>query len=183
MTGKGIRMLQNIIALNTKSKTLGYLAVDFLVICFVYLLPSLSHLTSIPFYLFDPMRLALIFCIITTGRKNSILIALTLPLVSILISSHPAVVKGLLISAELSLNVFLFYFFSKRWSNLFVSMFVSIFFAKVFYYSVKIVLLNYNLIQGELISTPLWIQGLMMVVLSLCVLIIARKDAKNAKEY
>lgn len=169
-------MLQNIIALNDRTKTISYLAADILIICFIYLLPSLSHLTSVPFYLFDPMRLALVFCIITTSRKNSFFIALTLPVISLLISFHPVFFKSVIISAELGVNVLVFYFLSKRWKNLFITMFVSILCAKIFYYSIKIVLLGTGLIQGDLISTPLSIQLLMLFLLSFFTFVLLRKS-------
>ena len=171
-------MLQNIMTINFRSKTIVYLAADFLVLCFIYLIPTFSHLTTIPFYLFDPMRLALVFCIIYTGRKNSLLIALTIPLISLLISSHPVLIKGIIISAELMLNVIVFYILSKRLNNLFVVMFVSILIAKVFYYSVKMVLLISGLIHGNLVSTPLWIQIVMMFVLSILTFISFRKSGE-----
>lgn len=160
-------MSQNILTLNNRNKTVRYLTADIFVICFIYLVPSLSHMTSIPFYLFDPMRLALVFCIIHTDSKNSILIALTLPLISLLISSHPILIKSIMISAELLINVLAFYLFYKRQKNLFVSMFISILLAKVFYYSAKIIILNFGLIKGNLVSTPLWLQLIVMLLLSI----------------
>lgn len=172
-------MMQNILTLNNKTKRIRYLTADIFLICFIYLVPSLSHMTSIPFYLFDPMRLAIVFCIIYTDNKNSILIALTLPLISLLISSHPVFIKSIIISAELLINVLAFYFFYKRQKNLFVSMFISIFFAKVFYYSAKIAFLNFGLIKGNLISTPLWMQFIVMLILSIYALIAFKGENKQ----
>ena len=173
-------MLQNTIVYNLRSKTIGYLATDFLIICFIYLLPSLAHLTAIPFYLFDPMRLALVFCIIFTDKKNSIVIALTLPVISLLISSHPALIKSIIISAELVLNVLAFYFLSTSWKNQFITMFVSILIAKVFYYSTKITLFSLGFIQGDLVSTPIWIQCMMLFLLSIFTFIFLRNTERPA---
>lgn len=169
-------MLQNILSLNYRSKTIGYTTTDILIIGIIYLLPSFSHLTSIPFYLFEPMRLAIVFCIINTNQKNSILIALTLPAISLILSSHPDFVKSLLITAELVLNVLAFYFISKRLNNSFIVMLISILMAKIFYYSSKLVLLNMNLIQGGLISTPLWIQYIMMFFFSIYTVLAFKKN-------
>jgi hypothetical protein len=72
-------MHESILSFNYKSKPVGYLFIDFVIIAFIYFLPALSHFIAIPFYLFEPMRLGLIFCIINTNRINSILVALTIP--------------------------------------------------------------------------------------------------------
>ena len=172
-------MLQDLPTLNYKSKTIGYLAKDILIIAFIYLLPALSHITSIPFYLFEPMRLALVFCIINTNRKNSLFIALTLPAISLLLSSHPVFAKSILISAELIINVLVFYFLSKRLKNIFIAMFMSILFAKIFYYSTKIILLSLGFIQGDLVSTPLWIQYIMMFLFSIYAVIALKNNSES----
>jgi hypothetical protein len=160
-------MLQNILSSGYKSKTAGYAFVDLVIIAFIYFLPSLSHLTSIPFYLFEPMRLAIIFCILSTSRNNSLLIALTLPVISLIISSHPVLVKSLLITLELIANVLLLYYLIQRLRNKFLAILLSIFFAKVVYYMGKLSLLSLGLLDGELISTPLWLQYIMMFLFSI----------------
>lgn len=172
-------MLQNILAVDFKSKKVRYLATDILIVASIYLLPALSHITSIPFYLFEPMRLALVFCIINTNRKNSLFIALSLLAISLLLSSHPAFVKSILISAELIINVLVFYVLSKRIKNIFIAMFLSILFAKVFYYSTKIILLSLGFFQGDLVSTPLWIQYIMMFLFSIYTVIALKKNSKS----
>ena len=169
--------MHHILAVDYKSKRVGYIVTDILIVAFIYLIPTLSHLTSIPFYLFDPMRLALVFCIINTNRKNSLFIALTLPFISLLISAHPVVIKSILITAELVINALAFYYFTKRMKNVFISMFLSILFAKVFYYFSKIVFLSLGLIQGDLISTPLWIQYVMILIFSLYAVLAMKKSS------
>jgi hypothetical protein len=160
-------MIQNVFAVDVKSRRFGYLITDLLVVGFIYLLPTISHFTSIPFYIFDPMRIALVFCIIVTNQKNSLLIALTLPMFSLVVSSHPDFAKGILITAELALNVFAFYIFSESFKNKFIAMFISILIAKVFYYISKLLFINLGILQGDLFSTPIWLQYLVIVVLSI----------------
>jgi hypothetical protein len=172
-------MIQNILALSNKSKSISYLVTDIIVICFIYLLPSLSHLTSIPFYLFEPMRLALVFCIISTNKKNSILIALTLPVVSIVLTSHPAIAKGIIITSELLINLIVFYFLVARIRNKFIAMFISILMAKICYYSLKYISINIGIINGDLVSTPILIQLIMIVLLSMVVGIFFIKNRES----
>ena len=125
---------------------------DILALVVIYLVPSISHLLGFPLYYFDPMRLMLILSLVYTNRNNTLLIASTLPLVSLLISEHPSLIKSLLIGSELTLNVWLFYRLSRKIKNYSIPIFFSIIIAKVFYYSAKYISINTSLINGELFS-------------------------------
>jgi hypothetical protein len=148
--------------------------IDFLTITFIYFLPALSHLTSLPLYLVDPMRIAVIFCLAHTSRKNTFLIAITISLFSLVVSSHPAVIKSMLISIELMVNVFLFYVLIEK-TNTFTSMFLSIVFSKIVYYSTKFLCIQLHLIDGKLVFTSLIIQWFVAVGLSLYVAFIYKR--------
>ena len=139
---------------------------DLVALLAIYLVPAVSHLLSFPIYYLEPMRIMLILAIVHTSRKNAYLIALTLPLFSFFISAHPSLVKTSLITGELLLNVWLFFFLSEKLSNKTLSIFFSIIVSKIFYYLVKFLLINSALISGDLISTPLYIQIIMVFVLS-----------------
>jgi hypothetical protein len=154
--------------------------IDFLAITFIYFLPALSHLISLPLYLMEPMRLAVIFCLVHTNRKNAVIIAVTVPLFSLVVSSHPAIIKSVLITIELLINLFLFYFLIEK-TNKFISMFLSIILSKIVYYSAKFLLIQINLIDGELITTSLIIQWIVTLGLSLYVALILknREDLKT----
>ncbi len=140
--------------------------IDFIAITFIYLLPSLSHLTNVPLYIIEPMRLAVIFCLLHTNKKNTFLVAITIPLFSLVVSSHPAILKSVLIICELMINLLLFYFLVKK-TNAFVSMFLSIVFSKIVYYSAKYIFIQMNMIESNLISTPMLVQWLIAIGLSL----------------
>jgi hypothetical protein len=171
-------MHQSILSFNYKSKPVGYLFIDLVIIAFICFLPALSHLFAFPFYLFEPMRLGLIFCIITTNRTNSILVALSLPFISLLISSHPDFAKSILISAELMINAIIFYYLMQRMNNKFLVMLISIIIAKSIYYTGKLSFLSLGFLEGDLISTPLWIQYIMILAVS----IIAQLSLPNKTE-
>jgi len=153
--------------------------IDFLAITFIYFLPALSHLISLPLYLMEPMRLAVIFCLVHTNRKNAVIIAVTVPLFSLVVSSHPAIIKSVLITIELLINLFLFYFLIEK-TNKFISMFLSIILSKIVYYSAKFFLIQVNLIDGGLISTSLFIQWVVAIGLSLYTALIF-KDQEELK--
>lgn len=140
--------------------------IDLIALLAIYLVPSVSHLLGFPVYYLEPMRIMLILGIVHTSRKNAYLIALTLPLFSLIISTHPSLIKTSLITGELLLNVWLFFFFSEKSSNKTLGIFLSIIVSKIFYYLVKFILITSVLISGDLITTPMYIQILMLFVFS-----------------
>jgi hypothetical protein len=139
---------------------------DLLALLFIYLVPAISHLLSFPVYYLEPMRIMLILALVHTTRKNAYLIALTLPLFSLLISAHPSLIKTFLVTGELLLNVWLFFLLCEKLSNKTLSLFLSIVVSKIFYYVIKFFLVTSALISGDLISTPIYIQIIMLFVLS-----------------
>ncbi len=136
-------------------KTVVYDLLAFGVITFI---PGLSHLTAIPFYLLEPMRIILLLSIVYTSRKNVYLLTIALPVFSFIISAHPVFAKSLLITSEMALNVFLFYFLLKFFKNSFLPAAISIFLSKSFYYSVKFILISTGIIASDLVSTPFMLQ-------------------------
>ncbi|HSW54279.1 MAG TPA: hypothetical protein VLH59_04255 [Ignavibacteriaceae bacterium] len=149
---------------------------DLMALLAIYLVPAVSHLLSLPVYFIEPMRIMLILALVHTSQKNAYLIALTLPVFSFLISAHPSLIKTSLITGELLLNVWLFFFLSEKLSNKTLSIFLSIIASKILYYMVKLLLINSALMTGNLISTPIYIQVIMLFVFSVYVyLFICRK--------
>jgi hypothetical protein len=146
--------------------------IDIFLIAAVYFVPTFSHLLNFPLYLLDPMRVIIVLSIIFTSRNNSYLLALTLPMFSFILSSHPYFLKAVLITSELTLNIFMFYFLFKTFNNYFMSMLASILSAKVYYYLIKSILISMGLIETNLISTSLLIQLGMALFLSSLIYII-----------
>ena len=165
-------------ALSSRQPITKSLLFDVLGLLVIYFLPALSHLFNIPFYLFEPMRLMLILAIAHTSKRNAILIALTLPLFSYLISGHPIPPKALIMAVELMLNVLLFYYFARRIRNYFGAMILSVLASKVVYYTMKYAILYYGILQGELFSTPVYLQLILTVVYSSYLFVVfSRKEA------
>lgn len=132
----------------------------------VYFLPELSSLFDFPFYLFEPMRVIIIISLVHTSRNNSYLLAVILPLISFVFANHPSIAKTFILSGDLLLNIFLFYFL-KRWYNVFISMASSITLSKLAYYLTKYLMIQFSLIEGGLISTPIGIQVIMILIFSI----------------
>jgi len=139
---------------------------DLFALVAIYLVPAISHLLSFPVYYLKPMRIMLVLAIVHTSRRNAYLIAIALPLFSLLVSAHPSLIKTSLITGELLLNPWLFFFLTEKLSNKSLSLFLSIVVSKLLYYLLKFLLINSALMSGELISTPIYIQLVMLAVFS-----------------
>jgi len=148
-------------------KSLPTLLADAAALTFIYFIPAISHLLSFPLYLIEPMRLMLILAMVHTSQKNAYLLALSLPLFSLLISGHPSLPKMILISVELTLNVYLFFTLYHRLKNTLTAVFISIVASKIVYYLLKYILISMAIIQTDLFSTPFVFQLLTTVVFSL----------------
>ena len=154
---------------------------DLLILLIAYLVPALAHLVSIPLYLSDPMRiLVLTGYFLARDKINGYFLALTVPLFSLIISGHPAFFKSLLISIELAVNIGLFTVILSRvkWPFVIVLM-ASILLSKFLYYILKYLLLSLSLIQGDLFSTGILIQLVMVSVVSILLGIFFGKSAGN----
>ncbi|MEE4198280.1 MAG: hypothetical protein V2I54_11600 [Bacteroidales bacterium] len=155
--------------------TIRNLIFDLAAIAFIYFVPAISHLLSLPVYYIEPMRLMLILALVHTNQRNAYIIALTLPLFSFLVSAHPVLPKMLLITFELSLNVFLFYLLIRSFKNTFFPVFISIIASKLIYYVIKFGLINWAILESGLVSTPILMQGTTALIFSTYVWILYKK--------
>ncbi len=142
---------------------------DLFALAFIFLVPTFSHLTLFPLYYFEPMRILLLASIVHTSKRNVYLLTFLLPIFSFIISSHPSFYKAWLISTELTINVFLFLFLIKIFKNVFLPMIISVLVSKIFYYLTKYLLIQFGLINGELISTPILYQVLVTLIVTIYV--------------
>ncbi len=170
----------NMISLSLPNRRIKTLLFDFFALAVITILPAVSHMLSFPLYLLEPIRIILVLSMAHTLRKNSYLLALLLPLFSFIISAHPSVLKMFLIASELVLNVWFFFSFTKILKNYFASMFASIVISKIYYYAVKFLFLNFGFINGELLSTPVYIQIIVSLALSFYVYFIFNKREQQS---
>ena len=153
--------------------------IDFSLLLFIYFLPAISHLFAFPVYYLDPMRIVLVVALIHTSKKNSFLIALTLPLFSFLISSHPQLIKSFLLSAELLLNLTLFFLLKEKINNVFTSLLASIIISKAIYYLLKFAFISFALLDDRLFSTPYYYQIISAILLSTYMYLVNRPGTKS----
>lgn len=160
----------------TLKTTTSQVLFDIVALAFIYFVPTISHMLSVPLYLIEPMRIALVLALVHTTKTNAYIIALTLPIFSFLVSAHPVLLKMILISAELVLNVWLFYLIFSKTKNAFASIFSSIVLSKGIYYLAKFALISFALMpSSKLIATPLYIQLITTVVFSFYLGLIFRR--------
>ena len=164
-----------------RKKAFGIGFTDAVAVLFVLAVPALSHLTPVPFYLLDPMRLAVLGALLASrSRVNGLVLAAALPLISFAVSGHPVFPKYLIIAAELSVNVLLFVWLEKvfagRRFGVGIAAFASILLSKAFYYGLKALVLGAGLMQMELVSTALWVQLVVAVLIYAGFAIIWRSD-------
>ena len=159
--------MESVLSIFQFDKKVKSIIFDIIAVSFIYFVPAISHMLSFPVYLIEPMRIMLILSLAHTTRRNAYIIALTLPLFSFLISSHPSGFKTTLISIELILNIWLYFTLSDYVKNKFIVMFISILVSKSVYYLLKYIMISNALIDGQLVTTPLYIQAITTLVFSL----------------
>ena len=155
--------------------------IDLIGILLIYFLPGISSLLNIPLYLFEPMRVIIIIGIVHTSKENSYLLALLLPATSYLFSNHPAVIKTFILSGDLLINIFLYFSLIKFKVNKFLLMSICIVVSKFAYYLAKYLLIQFSVLEGDLVATPLYIQILIVIILSGYVYLVDKLSLTKAK--
>ena len=146
-------------ALATFGRYKNTFLIDVALLACLYLLPSLSHATALPLYMFEPMRVTLIIALLFTHRANAYFIAFTIPLASAMITGHPVPFKALLMGIELSILVASYvYLVQTARIPAFVALTAAILLSEVIYYTMKFAALGAGLLSGGLVSTPLQTQ-------------------------
>jgi len=144
----------------TKTFTPRTILIDVAVFICIYFIPALSHITPFPLYLLDPMRIFMLAgYLLTRQNANAYLLAITIPLFTALVSGHPPLFKAILISIELSVNILLFVQLLNRTRlHIAVALFISIIGSKLVYYALKFAFINNGFVEGNLVTTDLWMQ-------------------------
>lgn len=167
----------------TKIFTFHNIIVDVVILACIYFIPALSHVAPFPLYLLDPMRIFMLAgYMLTRQNSNAFLLALTIPLFSALVTGHPPIFKAILISIELMVNILLFIQLLNRTKlHMALSLFLSIIGSKLVYYSLKLAFINLGFIEGELITTNLWMQFGTALFVTLIFYLLWLKSGKQRK--
>ena len=127
----------------------------------VVLIPTISHLIDLPLYKVNPMHwIIYLFCLSNTRSISSItILSLSLPLISLLTSGHPALPKAGLIGMELFIYGSIFNaFYHRKYMGLFGTYIFSKTVGIIIYYAMKSIFLKNGLLMGSLISGSIYAQ-------------------------
>lgn len=148
------------------------IVVDALLLTTACLVPTLSHLFAFPLYHLNPMLLVLLAgMLLVPDKRNALLLALLLPLVSMMAVGMPTPLKALCMMAELSAVVLISGRFSVQG---FDSMLLAIIGGKVVYYLLKALLLA----PAVLVSTPVLTQLIVAVAAAMLFALLSRKAVR-----
>jgi hypothetical protein len=103
----------------------------------------------------EPMRLMVILSVAHSTRVNSYILAFSLPLFSWIVSGHPEFLKMAVMTGEIAINVFAFYYLVRRIGTVLFSMVISIVVSKVICYAFYLIFFSMMFIQEE--SEPLFL--------------------------
>lgn len=165
-----------------KPLVINSVIINAIALLLIYFTPTLSHLLNFPLYLIEPMRLMLILAMVHSNRQNAFLLAISLPLFSFAVSGHPVFYKMLLISAELTLNVWLYFMFLKVFRNSFTAMLTGILLSKTVYYLLKAVIISLAFTGPGLFATPIWIQIVTTLAFSGYAYVLLDRKGSESKE-
>ena len=159
-------MIKNDYSLFVKNEfTLLKIVVDIFLVTVVLISPVISHKFHLPLYLIEPMRLAVVYAFLFDSKHHAMRLAITLPLLSFLFNGHPILLKAILISIELLVQVLMNDFLKQKSTNLYLNVIISIILSKIFYYLIKMVFIQLGLIGGVLVSTNLIYQLIPIFIL------------------
>ncbi len=156
---------------------------DIAAIVAIMFLPVISHMMPFPLYYLDPMRLVLLgVYFVNRNQMNAYLLAIGLPIFSMLYSGHPVFYKAMLISFELLINMVVLHLLFRKGINIFFAVFLSIIFSKLVYYLFKFTFIEWSLISGKLFSTSLIIQIIIALGLSAVFFLFGRKANQSSQK-
>lgn len=140
---------------------------DLLFAVAVYFLPAMAHVSRFPIYIIEPFRLIILSSIIIGDKRNSVVLALSLPFFSLIMTGHPVFLKMVLISIELLVNVLFFFYLKDKFKYVTVTILMSILLSKTVYYLLKYLFIVTGLMEMSFISTSLFSQCAVSLITSL----------------
>jgi hypothetical protein len=159
-----------------KTRNVGKsLILDIVALVVVFLTPEIGQYTHLPFWMIEPMRLMVILSIAHSTRTNSYLLALVLPVFSWAVSGHPELFKMLVMTGEITVNVFLFYLLIRKINSAFQAMFISIALSKLLCYAFYLLFFSQTFIREETEPSFLIAQVISTLVFSFYVYWVFRK--------
>ena len=140
-----------------KESLVKVLLTDAVLLAVICLVPALSHVTAVALYQFNPMLLCLLAGMtLVNDRRNAFLLALLLPVVSMLLTGMPTPLKAICMVGELTTLVAIWGWAEKRMPAL-AAILVAMLSSKIVYYGLKALIIS----PVALVGTSLWLQTAM----------------------
>ena len=132
------------------------------------LIPTLSHITALPLYMLNPMLLVLLAGMLAVrSRTNAFLLAVLLPVVSMLAVGMPTPLKALCMAAEMLSIVGVYPLLQRLWRAAatrpwasFAAIVAAMLCGKVVYYALKALVIA----PAALVTTPVATQAIVALV-------------------
>lgn len=129
-------------------------AVDILLLGIICAVPTLSHALALPLYKLNPMLLCLLAGMLTVRHfGNALLLAVLMPVVSMLTTGMPSPLIAVCMVAELTAFVALFHIAWRRMPDM-VAFVVAAVASKLLFYGLKAIVVA----PAVLVGTSLWLQ-------------------------
>lgn len=149
---------------SVKSQNIWRVAlIDVALLATACLIPTLSHLTALPLYQLNPMLMVLLAgMLLVRDPRNAYIMAVLLPVVSMLAVGMPTPMKALCMVPEMLTVVLMGSLLMRkasRFMGVFGAMVAAILCGKVVYYGLKALIFG----AAGLVSTPILVQVLAMV--------------------
>ena len=164
------------VTISNTGKLMRTAAVDATLAGVMCVVPALSHMFSIPLYKFNPMLgVMLAGMLLVKDRRNALLMAVVLPMVSMLVTGMPALPKMICMSAELLTIASVWWMAEGRMKPMW-GMLAAIVAGKAVYYLAKALIIS----PATLVGTEWWIQlASSLVWCLLFVVALGRMQAKK----
>ena len=131
-----------------------YAALDVALVGLACLIPTMSHLFAVPLYKANPMLLLLLTgMLMNRDWKNTLLLAVAMPLASSLLTGMPAAGKVVCMMAELVMVALVFNELKDKMHTL-AAVLLAIVSAKMVYYALKAIVVA----PAVLVGTEWWMQ-------------------------
>jgi hypothetical protein len=157
------------------------LLLDIIALVIVFFTPRIGLILHLPFYMIEPMRMMVVLSIAHSNRVNSYLLALTLPFFSWAVSGHPELFKMLVMTVEITVNVFLFYLLNKKIDSVIMAMIISIVVSKVICYALYLLFFSMMFLEQEAEPSFLLAQVITTLIFSFYVYFVIRQKSTLAK--
>ena len=139
--------------------------------------PFIAHVTKLPLYYLEPMRIMIIIFFIRGYMKDAFVFSILYPIISFLISGHPMIYKMPLVMIDLFLNILIFYILTRKDINIYISFIVSVVISKILYYILKYMIFTVILAKSQgLIETNILIQGINILGILIIIKFASKKE-------